>query len=155
MNSFVEIYLSEGAHPPVLIDVEQMRSFDPVANRKRNLLEDLPANRIFPTKGLEELSEFRVKEGEHGPDENFGDPPSAGSPDVSAGVNKWPFVERFYVVGITIEEKGSNERINKAGMDIANVCVHKADDVAGELIDALPQVLTLASFESKARKNIA
>ena len=43
MNSFVEIYLSEGAHPPVLIDVEQMRSFDPVANRKRNLLEDLPA----------------------------------------------------------------------------------------------------------------
>ena len=155
MNSFVEIYLSEGTHSPVLIDVEQMRSFDPVANRKRNLFEDFPANRILPAKGLEELGEFRVKEGEHGPDENFGDPPSAGSSDVPAGVNKWPFVERFYVAGLRTEEKGSNERINKAGMNIANVRVHKADDVASELIDALPQVLTLASFESKARKNVA
>tara|TARA_B100000609_G_C16887256_1_gene267853 strand:- start:168 stop:338 length:171 start_codon:yes stop_codon:yes gene_type:complete len=55
MDSFVEIYLGESIHPPMFIDVEKVRSFYAIANRKRNSLEDLTTNRVFPTKGLKEL----------------------------------------------------------------------------------------------------
>ena len=58
-------------------------------------------------------------------------------------------------MSIGIEEKRSNEGIDKARMDISDVCVHEADDVSRQLIGALPKVFAFAPFESKAGQDVS
>ena len=52
-------------------------------------------------------------------------------------------------MGVRAQEEGCDECVNEAGVDVADVSVDEADDVTSEVIDALPEILSLAAFEAE------
>ena len=62
VDALVEVGLTKRFHPPFFIDVENVRGFDAVADRKGDLLQHRAANRVFPGQGLDEGCQFGEEE---------------------------------------------------------------------------------------------
>ena len=58
-------------------------------------------------------------------------------------------------MGVRAQEEGCDECVNEAGVDVADVSVDEADDVTSEVIDALPEILSLAAFEAGRGQDVS
>lgn len=99
VDTLVEVDLGEGGHAVVFVDVEEVGSFDAVADGEGNLLQGFAADGVFTGEGLEELGEFGVEEGKEGADEDFGDAATAGGTD-ALREGEGAFVESFHVLDL-------------------------------------------------------
>ena len=155
VDPLLKVYLRERLQAPSQVNVEEVGGFHPVSDWKWNALEDLAADRVFSRERLEELSELGVKEREKGADEDLGYSTATGRTDSTRGVGDWTLVEGFYIAEALIPDEGGDQPINKARVNIGDVGVDIADDVTLQLVDGLPEVLTLSTLEATGWENVS
>jgi len=130
-----------------MVNIEDVGCLNPVADREWNVFKDLPTDRIFSGERLHEGGQFREKQGEQRPYQNFGDTPSSGGTD-SLAERKWPVVEGFDVLNLRMVNERSDQSCNETRMDVLNVRIDVDDDVSPQLIDCFPEVFTFAAFKA-------
>ncbi len=154
MDPLIQVGLREGAHAPPRVDVEQVRRFHAVADGEGDRLEYLAAHRVLAGERLDDRGELGEEEREERPDEDLRYPPAARRSDPAAEGER-PVVERLHVLRLRALDERAHEPVHEARVDVLYVRVYVDDDVAGELVDRLPQVLALAAFGFETGEDVA
>lgn len=155
VNPLFEIDLCKSAHSPSGVDVEEMRSLHAVTNREGDSLQHFTADGILTGKRLEKLGQLGVEEGEEGADKDLGNPAAPGGADFSGRLHEWTFVEGLYVLNVCIVNEGRNQPVDEAWVNVGDVGIHIADDIAAELVNRFPEVLPFAALEAVGREDVA
>ena len=58
-------------------------------------------------------------------------------------------------MGVRAQEEGCDECVNEAGVEDDDDSVAESDDVTSEVIDALPEILSLAAFEAERGQDVS
>ncbi len=154
MDALVQIGLREGAHAPARVHVEQVRCLNAVADGEGDRLEYLAAHRVLAGERLDDAGELGEEEREERTDEDLGHAPAARRTDPAAEGER-PVVERLHVLRLRALDERAHEPVHEARVDVLYVGVYVDDDVAGELVDRLPQVLALAALGIETGEDVA
>ena len=123
--------------------VEQQPDLHPVARRERQRLQQLPGARVLPAQGLHHARQLGAQRREERADQQLGDPAAAGGALVGLQPQRPP-VEALHQVHPVLDEQRAEQRGHERGVEVDEVGVEVAQDVAGGGGERPPQDLTLA-----------
>lgn len=139
-----EVGLSEAREISRLEEVDEVCGFDAVSDGEGEGFEGGSAGGVFAGEGLEDCGEFGVEEGEEGADEDFGDAAAAGGDD-GAVAGEGAFVVGFDVVDLRVFKERADEACDEAAVELGDIAVDVADEVAGGGVEGFPEVFAFAA----------
>ena len=127
---------------------EAMRELDAQALHERDRLEDLAAARVLTGERLHEAREFGEQQGDERARDEFGDAATAGGLPVQG-----PAVEALHEPGLGLGEERADEAGDEMLLEVPDVRIDPADDVAAARVDRLPHRVALAAARTGLRED--
>lgn len=145
-----DVDLGEGVQPGRLQGVDQQPELDAVAGREREPFEQGAAGRVLTAERLDETGEFRPVQVEQRAGDQLGDPAAAGRDDgavprrAARGHLQRPVVHGLDQLDVRFGEQRADDAGHEGGVELAQVGIDEADDLAAGDEQRAPEHLALA-----------
>ena len=153
MDSHAQVHLGDGAQPIRLRDREQEPELHPVAGEEGHALQHRPPSGVLTAERLDQARQLGEEEVQHGTGRQLRDAPAALGLQLAA-VAQRTAVEALDVGDLGVGQQRTEQAVYELGMDVGDVRVDPADQVALEREEAFPECFTLAREGSVAGQDL-
>src|SRR3990167_4964435 len=153
MDALFEIDLGDGPEAKGIEEIDQQAGLNAVSGKKRDLLQGRSPAAVLARQGLENPGQLGEKKIQERPRGKLGHPAPAlgiGFPVHFQGTT----VKTFHILNLRLLEKGTENPIDKAGMDVLDIGVDPNYQIALEHVKTLPQSLPLTTIRSILRQDL-
>ena len=154
MDPPLEIHLPQALETDPIGDVDQVADLDGVTREEGDRLEHAPAPGILAREWLDEPRKLRVEQVDERPSDQLRDPAAAALLQDSAFHDR-PAVVALDVLDPLLGDERADRSVDHPRVPVADVRVRPDHDVAGRLVEALPERLALAAVAAVARQHLA
>ena len=139
--------------PEPLGRVDEVADLDRVAGEERDRLEQRPAARVLAGQRLDHPRQLRVEQVDQRPRDELGDAAAAALLE-HAALDDRALVVALDVLQPRLVEQRPERPVDHPRVPVPDVRVGPHDDVAGGLVDRLPERLALAHERAVARQDV-